>query len=68
MDEITKFRMRHKEKAPLWKRVPDQVWEAAGEAIVKVAGDKVKSKLWNVLIVAVVAAATKALSTEDDDE
>lgn len=70
MSDFKNFRVIRREKAKkpaLWKRVPDEVWEGIGETAIKVVGHHLKSKVVKFIIIGIIAAATKAVSSDEGE-
>lgn len=68
MNEIKHFRVVKKpRRRALWKMIPGEVWEALGEGLMKIAGDRIKSKIVKVVVIGVVAAATKIIADEGEE-
>lgn len=69
-DDFKNFHVlrRNKKKQPIWRRVPDEVWEGIGETAIKVVGTHLKSKVAKFIIIGIIAAATKAASSGEGEE
>lgn len=67
MNGIRGFKTRPRKREHWWSRVPDSVWEVIGELLIKVAGGTLKSKVAKIIIVSLIAAATKVDVSELED-